>query len=219
MLKAVIFDMDGTIVISEPFHFQAFCEVFAKFGIKYEYDEFTHKFAGTGSKNIFTKIFKEHGIKEDITTYAEEKKDILQKLLRENKLEIVKGFKKFFVKIKQKGIKTAIASGTSLDNIELTLQNIGFEKDFEVLTSGREVANNKPAPDILLLTAKRLKVKPEECLVIEDAISGVLSAKNAGMRCIAVATTTKTEALKKAGADLVVEDFTEINLENNKLVL
>lgn len=214
MLKAVIFDMDGTIVFSEPFHFQAFSEVFAKFGIKYKYDEFVHKFAGTGSKNIFTKVFKEYNIKEDIAPYAEEKQNILQKLLRENELEIVKGFKEFLAKIKQKGLKTAVASGTSLDNIELTLKNIGVEKDFDVLASGREVKNNKPAPDILLLTAERLKVKPEECLVIEDAISGITSAKNAGMKCIALTTTVKKEALEEADADLVVRDFDEINLEN-----
>jgi len=212
-MKAIIFDMDGTIVRSEKFHFKAFQTIFKEVGLKFTEAIFKKKYSGTGSEYIFKDMFRVNKVKKDPYHYIEKKKKLFQEYLVKHKLQIVPGFKQFFKKAKENKIKMGIASGTNIENIGLTLKNVGYDKEFKVITSGTEVKKPKPAPDVFLLAAKRLRVEPEKCVAFEDAVLGIESAKKAKMYVIGLATTNSAYALKKAGADKVVKDFREIKLE------
>ena len=105
----------------------------------------------------------------------------------------------------------AIASSAPMENIQLILRGLGIESYFQAIVWGREVTEGKPSPQAFLLAAEKLGVKPEDCLVIEDAVAGVSAAKRAGMKCIAVTTTNPREKLHEA--DLVVDSLAEVGAD------
>lgn len=214
-MKAIIFDMDGTIVLSEKLHHKAFQSVFKELKVKFPYDFFVKNYAGTGSKYIISNMFRRNKILKEPYPFILKKKQVFQDLLKKTKLKTVPGLDKFFEKIREdKKIKVALASGTNMDNISATLKNIGYEDKFKVAVSAEHVGNPKPAPDVFLLAAKKLRIDPKDCVVFEDSTAGVKAAKAAGMKVIALTTTVSAYILKKAGADKVVKNYKEVKMEN-----
>ncbi len=212
-MQAVIFDLDGTIVFSHPTHFAAYERLFKKFGIKWNYKEFNDIFAGTGAPAIIKLILERHGInKFDLPALVQEKRNYFDDILREKGFNVVPGFFDFLKKINERGLKKAIASGASKQNIITMLKSIGVIDEFQEIVSGEEVANPKPAPDIFLEAARRINTMPSECLVIEDTEHGINAAKSAGMKCIALLTTLNEEILKTANPDEIVENYFQITL-------
>lgn len=210
-MKAVIFDLDGTIVYSHPTHFRAYELLFKDFGITWTFREFNDMFAGTGAPTIIRVILERNGIKnEDIPALVKKKRDLFNALLKEKSLETVKGFHEFLDGLNKDGMARAIASGSNRQNIIKMLENIDVLNHFPFIVSGEEVPNPKPSPDIFLAAAKLIGVDPVDCLVMEDTAHGVLAAKAAGMKCIALSTSLDPARLKEAGADKVVADYTEI---------
>lgn len=210
-MKAVIFDLDGTIVYSHPTHFRAYELLFKDFGITWSFKEFNDMFAGTGAPAITRIILARHGITNaDIPVLVKKKRDLFNALLKEKKLETVKGFHEFLDGLNKRKIARAIASGSNRQNIIKMLENIGVAQHFPIIVSGEDVPNPKPAPDIFLAAASLLGINPADCLVLEDTDHGVSAAKTAGMKCIALSTSIDPARLKEAGADKVVADYTEI---------
>jgi HAD superfamily hydrolase (TIGR01509 family) len=109
-------------------------------------------------------------------------------------------------------IKSAIASSAVPENIEIILRTLGITNCFQAIVHGEEVKEGKPSPQIYLLAAKRLKVKPSNCVVIEDAIAGVAGAKRGGMKSVAVTNSHTREALKDA--DLVVDSLENVRVSD-----
>lgn len=215
MLKGIIFDMDGTITLTEQLHFKAFDAVFRKHEVSdFTFEEEQTKYAGSGSKNIFTKVFAERGIvisPEELEQCVAEKRELYKKIVQESAIPVVVGVKEFVEKIEKQGLKKIIATGNSdLDAVRFILEKVGLLKYFPDILSISEVSRGKPFPDVFIEAAKRMNCAKNECVVLEDAINGVEAAKAAGIRCIALATTTKPEDLLKAGADIVVKDYNEI---------
>lgn len=209
-MKAVIFDLDGTIVYSHPTHFAAYEKLFGEFGVSWTYREFNDVFAGTGAPKILKDILTRNGVKNfDLGALVQRKRDLFNKILEGKTLMTVPGFFEFLAEIKRRGLKRIIASGSNRANIRRMLENIGVSADFPEMVSGEDVARPKPAPDIFLEAAKKIKVEPAECLVIEDTEHGVRAALAAGMKCIALTTTTPAEILKGAGAHRVFSNYHE----------
>lgn len=212
-MQAVIFDLDGTIVFSHPTHFAAYERLFGRFGIKWNYREFNDIFAGTGAPSIIKLILERHGIKNlNLPELVQEKRNYFDEILAEKGFNIVPGFFDFLARINKLGLKKAIASGASKQNIIAMLKNIGVLDEFKEIVSGEEVPFPKPAPDIFLEAARRIDVAPSQCLVIEDTEHGINAAKAAGMKCIALLTTLKEEILKTAKPNKIVKNYTEIML-------
>jgi HAD superfamily hydrolase (TIGR01509 family) len=113
--------------------------------------------------------------------------------------------------LRESGIKTALASSSPKHLVDLVMDKFGIAGLFDLILSGDEVERGKPAPDIYLGAAKKLGVTPENCVVVEDAPSGVAAAKAAGMRCLAVGTSASKSGL--VAADRVVGGFEEVNLQ------
>ncbi len=110
----------------------------------------------------------------------------------------------------EQGIKQAIASSAVPENIEIIVRGLGIADCFQAIVHGMEAKEGKPSPQIFLLAAKKLKVRPADCVVIEDAIAGVAAARRAGMKCVAVTNSHPKEALKNA--DLIVDTLEKVGI-------
>lgn len=215
MLKGAIFDMDGTITLTEPLHNKAFSTVFKKFGINFTLEEEIMKYAGSGSRNVFTKVFEDRGMQlspEKLEECIAEKKSLYTKIVQEEEIPVVEGIYEFLQKLSANGVKMIIATGNSdLDAVRFVLKKVGLLEYFPNIISVTEVPRAKPFPDVFLEAAKRLGVNKDECVVFEDAMNGVVAAKAAGIRCIALATTLKSEVLVSAGASDAVSNYYQIS--------
>lgn len=214
MLKGVIFDLDGTITLTEPLQYQAYAQLFKEHGIDFSFEEQIEKYAGSGSKIIFTKVFEDRGVPlsaQQLEELLDKKKIVYTKIVQESKIEVVPGVIEFVKKIQQRGLKKIIATGNSnLDAVHFILNKIGLLEYFPLIVPISAVPHGKPFPDVFLEAARQIECAPNEALIFEDAINGVAAAKAAGIRCIAVETTTKRQELLYAGASLVVKDYSEI---------
>lgn len=211
MAKAILFDLDGTIVFSHPLHYEAYKVLFSTLGItEWTLEEFEKVFAGSGPINIIGSMLARHGKKADnLMELADRKRAIFNDLLQEKKLLTVPGFFDFFGLIKSR-FAHAVASGSHRANIQSMLENIGLAEDFPVVVGGDEVPRMKPAPDIFLAAAERLGIDPRDCLIIEDTPVGVAAAVAAGIPAIALLTTSTRDKLLDAGAAHVCKDYTQI---------
>lgn len=218
MAYSVLFDLDGTIVFSHPIHYKAYEQILKDFGVGWEYNEFCDIFAGTGAPAIFQKLMARHSITEfDLDALVTRKKDLFNELLESEKIPTVPGFEDFLADLKLAQVKRAIASGSHTDNIHAILKNLQLTEDFPHIVGGNNIVRHKPAPDSFLVAANKLEVHPRDCLVIEDTDVGVLAAKAAGMKCVALLTTSSPERLQRAGADWIAKDYQDVRKIYNHL--
>jgi len=210
--KAVIWDMDGVIADTGPYHLRGWQAVFKKMGISYTAADFRHH---TGKRNdsIIKGVLGEATPPDEITAIIREKDKNFRRLV-EQKIRPLPGVLELITSLKEYGFKIAIASSATMENIRLVTRGLNIDNCFDAIISGWEVTRGKPDPQTFLLAAEKLGVKAEDCIVIEDAISGVTASKRAGMTCLAVTNTTPREELGEA--DLIVdtlEDITAADLE------
>lgn len=133
-----------------------------------------------------------------------------EEIVAETGIDLMPNAEVFLQDLVALGVPLALATSSRKMKMELVLEEVGLLKYFNVLVSGEDVDKGKPSPDIFLLTAQRLGVPPSQCLVLEDAVNGVKSAKAAGMKCIAITHTHHADDLQLA--DLVVADFSELSV-------
>lgn len=213
--KGLIFDLDGTLTLSQHFHYQSFGEIFQLHGIPYTVED-DYRHSGKGSHTIFPAIFEEHGeqiTEEQIEEMSQKKKEIYEKIVIGSRVEAVPGVQDFLTRMHQKGIPMIVATGNKQEFIEMLLSKAKIPNFFQDIVTNKEVEHSKPEPDIFLKAAEKLHLDPSECIVFEDAANGILAAESAEMPCVALMTGMTREELEDAGADLVVQDYTEITDE------
>lgn len=204
--KAVIFDMDGVIVDSMPYHFLAWYEALRPYGVRVSCFDVYAKEGERWSKSL-KDFLKKEGI---IPT-----KKLLSEIFSFRQKIFKKYFRRFIFKdaecvlriMKQRGYLLALVTGTPDYEVERILPQKLY-RIFDNIVAGNNVKKGKPHPEPYLKAAKMLKVNPNECVVVENAPYGIESAKRAGMYCVAVSTSLPKEFLKKA--DLVVSRLREI---------
>lgn len=186
MIKAVIFDMDGLIIDSESMQSNAFEAVLQEYGVKPTPNEegIVHT-VGVSGRDNWRELKEEYGIDEDTTALLKKKREAYLDLLEEG-IQPMKGFMDLLNLLRDKKVKLAVASSSTLEQIETILSTLGVIDYFDVIVGGEHVTRGKPAPDIFLEAAEKLGVVPEDCLVLEDSESGVEAAEKVGMRVIAV---------------------------------
>ena len=212
-MKAVIFDKDGVLVETFYLYYRAYKKIFSELGINITRNDIAKRYGMKGAE-IIKQIMNERriNIKEKQLKELTNKKDRLYYEMAEKKLELLPGVIKLLIYLKNKNYKIGIASSASKEIIEQLLRVMKIKKYFDATISGLEVNSSKPHPEIFLECAKRLKVKPEECIVIEDSVHGIEAAKRAGMKCIAVATGQHSrEELQKMKPDLLLNTLKEFN--------
>lgn len=207
--RAVIFDMDGVLTDSEPLINAAAVAMFHERGIMVQPEDFI-PFVGTGENRYIGGVAEKYGVKLDIEAAKHRTYEIYLSMVPEQ-LNAFPGAVECVKMCRAAGLKTAVASSADLIKIVANLRKIGLPpEEWEVIVTGDDVPNKKPAPDIFLAAARKLNLTPAECVVIEDAVNGVQAAKSANMRCVAVAQTFAAEKLQQA--DLVRPTIQQVSL-------
>jgi len=213
MLKAVIFDMDGVIIDSEPTHMKLENETYKKLGIEVSGDEH-HTFVGATSNYMWEALKNKYKLNQTLEELVEYDRSKYFKHLNSDECEIIliKGVKELIKDLYENGVKLAIASSSPLNVIEAIAKKFEIEEYFEAFVTGDNVQRSKPAPDIFLFASEKLGVKSENCVVIEDSHNGVLAAKKAGMKCVGInSDPAGTQDISMA--DLLINSFNEVNYE------
>ena len=201
-MKAVLWDLDGVLVDSAPFHFQAWRELLASLGRALSEADFRRTF-GLRNDAILPHLLGDLPPAE--VEHLAARKEALFRQAARGSIAALPGALALLRLLRERGLRLALVSSTPRANIDLVLRSLGLDTAFEVIVGEEDVALGKPDPGGYLLAAKRLEVPPGECVVIEDAPVGVEAAKRGGMRCVGVYRDRPREALAKA--DLVVEDL------------
>ena len=220
MIKAVIFDMDGVIIDSEPIYEKVNEEIYDKYGFDLtQADQDRH--LGANLKDIWTDILDRYPVKEEFSHYKVEDfmedhiHSAYQGLADAEDLELMPGLKEWFEFFKDHGYKMIIASSSYSPVIEHIYQRFDLDQYMEGYVDGNSIENGKPAPDIFLKAAEKLGVESEECLVIEDSEHGVNGADKAGAKVIGF-NRAQDESQNLSSADLIIEEFNRENL--NKIL-
>lgn len=195
-ISAIIFDLDGVLVNSEPLHMKSFAEVFGKGRVKIAEDEWYAQYAGTGSRNVIEKIMKTHNISGNVGKLLEQRKNLYQSYVLSGMVKPQPGALELAAWAKQNNLKTIVASGSHRENVDASLSSIGLSGMKAV--AFEDVALQKPHPDLFLKAAQALGVPPSQCLVIEDSPAGVLAARRAGMGVLLVSSRMPLKIRKMA---------------------
>lgn len=198
-----IFDMDGVIVHSNPFHkiaIRRFCE---QHGLHLTEEELRNKVYGRTNRQWLTQLFGPLPA-EQLQAYADEKEALFRQLYSHD-IRAVRGLMAFLQGLDSNRIRRAIGTSAPRANVDFTLSRTGTLKFFPVILDESHVTNGKPDPEIYLKAAVAIGLPPEQCIVIEDSISGVQAGKAAGSKVIGITTTHSAPEL--AGTDLVIGDF------------
>lgn len=197
MIKGVLFDMDGVLVDSESFICKAAILMFDELGLKVTPEDFK-PFVGMGENRYLGGVADKYGLKISIADVKARTYQIYRTIIK-GRLSPLPGVKEFVEKCRKKGLKLAVATSADFVKMEASLTETGLNSDlFDATVNGLEVENKKPHPDIYNKAAEKLGLKPFECLVVEDAVSGVKAAIAAGCRCLAVTTSFGKNELGKA---------------------
>ncbi|HET7099118.1 MAG TPA: HAD family phosphatase [Patescibacteria group bacterium] len=206
-LTAVIFDLDGTIINSEEAWGKCFINVFKSIGS--EFDNNHPQTRGLATKVNLKNIISKYHIKTDKSL------DELQTLIN---IEYVKqipyitlneGVLEFMDYLTENNFPFALATSTNWEIVSKILEQFNLQDSFDSITTGEEVINPKPAPDIFLLASEKLGIDPADCLVIEDSPAGVKAAIEAGMKVIAISS-FETDENELDEANLEVSSFADI---------
>ena len=207
--RAVIFDMDGVLIDSEPLHMQADAETFRRHGMEVP-DEAWADIFGMKSEVGLALMSERYGDgSQDPNLLAAEKRARYIELAA-GELDLVSGVREYLTMCRSRFEKLAVTT-SGKERVQMPLlERFGITGLFDVIVTGDEMSAGKPDPEPYLLTASRLGFPPGECLVIEDAVAGIRSAKAAGCPVVGLSSTTPRSALTEAGADVVVDDFSEL---------
>jgi beta-phosphoglucomutase family hydrolase len=208
MIKAVIFDMDGVIVDSEPLHKAVERQMFVELGMDVTPAR-QHAFTGTSNAIMWTQLKAEYHLPESVETYVTMKEERFLRLLRiDTTITLIPGVEAVLHSLFERAIPVGLASSSSVENIKIVLERFNLNRYFRAVASGEEVPLSKPNPDVFLLAAKRIGVKATDCLVIEDSANGAKAAKAAGMFCVGLKVDEQNHQ-DLALADRVITSFSE----------
>jgi HAD superfamily hydrolase (TIGR01509 family) len=200
---AVLWDMDGTLVDSEEFHWLSWRDTMASEGIPITHDQFLVTF-GQRNDSILPRWLGANAAPDRIQRIGDAKEELYRKLVRESGLAPLPGAAEWVRRLQKENWRQAVASSAPRANLDVVLDVIGLAGCFEALVSAEDVTAGKPDPQVFLTAAARLKTLTSQCVVVEDAAAGVEAARRAGMRCIRV---SRKAALP---ADVAVSSLVEL---------
>jgi len=212
--KAFIFDLNGTLIDDMKYHTDAWYEILTKeLGADLSYEKLKKEMYGKNAE-LLVRVFGEDRFSvEEMENHSLEKEKKYQKLYKPN-LKPIDGLENFLAKSHGSKIAMGIGSAAIMFNVDFVLDNLDLRKYFTSLISADEVELSKPDPETFLKGAKALGVKPEECLVFEDAPKGVEAARNAGMDAVVLTTMhDKDEFDEYDNIILYISDYNDPRLE------
>ncbi|MDD3840016.1 MAG: HAD-IA family hydrolase [Clostridia bacterium] len=205
---SVIFDMDGVLVDSEPVINAAAIMGLEEYGIDAKPEDFL-PFIGAGEDRYIGGVAQKYGVE-----YKTQMKDRVYQIylnIVPSMIKVFKGINELLTKLKTSGFKIALASSADKIKIDANLKAATISTSiFDVIVSGEDVRNKKPSPEIYLHTAELLNQETSNCVVVEDAINGIMAAKSAGMKCIAITTSFDRQTLEKECPDYIMDDISQV---------
>ena len=208
---AFIFDLDGTLIDNNSFHRLAWQEYLRKNKISITDEEYRHHFNGRTNRDVIEYIYREPLTEEMINRYALEK-EALYREIYEPHIKPIDGLMDFLAALHLQNIPMAIATSGIQVNIDFMFSHIPIKQYFPVVVNSSHISKGKPDPEIYLKAASMLNIAVENCLVFEDAVVGILSARSAGMKVVALNTTEDKEALFQA--DMIIENYLPGNFDS-----
>jgi beta-phosphoglucomutase family hydrolase len=179
-LKAVIFDMDGVIIDSEPLHFESDRRTLETYGVQLDFDGMK-RFIGVPDAQTYEILIQEHHIQASVEELLKKQIELKETVFRQVQLEPMEGLLELLDALETWGFKIGLASSSKKAFIEYVLDRLGIQHRFQAVVSGEETQRGKPEPDIFLEAARRLGCAPHQCAVIEDSTHGVQAGRRAGM--------------------------------------
>jgi beta-phosphoglucomutase family hydrolase len=210
---AAIFDMDGTLIDNTPYHFKSWQALFKKYG-KGELSKETYytEISGVPIMTTLKRIFGADHDEASLKELLKEKEEFYRKEYAPY-LVAINGLESFLSEMKSDGVKMAMATSATVEDIDFILDKIPIRDDFDEVVNTSMVSRPKPNPDIFLKAAEKLNMEPSRCIVFEDSIAGIKAANSAGMKVVGI--TTGHPASDLHPVDLVINDYT--NLTPRKL--
>jgi HAD superfamily hydrolase (TIGR01509 family) len=212
MLKAVMFDMDGVIVDSEPIYYEVEMQIYHELGMDVP-DELRYSYVGTKTEDMWSELKEKYLLKQPVEELVKlEAERYRNYITSSDVLKPVPGAIELLQELFEHNISIALASSSFLKDIEMILGLLDIRKYFSVVVGGDEVKKGKPEPDIFEYAVKKLGVSPENCIVIEDSSNGTKAAKAAGIKCIGYKN-KNSGSQDLSSADLIIESMEDIDYE------
>lgn len=209
---AAIFDMDGVLVNSNPFHVRKWVEFLKAHDIPFDPEAVPRQILGMHNDDAFRTYFGSSLTQAQMRRLGAELEAQFRKTFRSHARPLP-GLLKLLDELAHADIPMAVASSAIRANVDFVIDTLKLREFFRVLVSGDDVTAHKPAPDVYELAAGELGVEPSHCAAFEDSLPGIEAARAAGMKCVAIASTFPLPELRaKSGADLVVESFEGLSL-------
>jgi beta-phosphoglucomutase len=207
--EAVIFDLDGVIVSTDEYHYRSWKKLADEEGIPFD-RTFNHNFRGVSRMECINMLVERagHHYTEEEKKQLHDRKNVYYKKYIQNLKEgdLLPGVRKLLDELKNRKVKIAIASGSK--NARYIVKRLNLEDEIMACISGNDIKNSKPNPEVFLTAAEELNVRPEKCVAVEDAQSGIEAAKRAGMTTVAVG----EHPLE--GADITVKSLEELSADD-----
>ncbi len=212
MLKGLLFDMDGVLVDNLDVHKRAFRLFFSRYGVDKSIEELSRMF-GKGNDDIMCELMPADVVgRVGLRELGYEKEAIYREIYAPT-IAPTRGLTEFLSESRRRGLKCAVGSSGCMANVDFVLDGCGIRDSFEAVVAGDRVSRCKPDPEIYLTAAAALGLAPAECIVFEDAEAGIEAGKRAGMKVVALSTTFSADFLRDTAADLIVDDFTQVDID------
>ena len=209
----VIFDMDGVLVDTNPFHIQKWEALLTEHSIPFDRKELPRQVLGPANDPTLRRFFGERITAEDRQRLSEELEARFREAFAPHAKPLA-GVERLIAECQEQGVLVALASAAMSKNVNFILDALKLRPYFRTVLTKDEITESKPNPEIFVKTAEKLGVPAAECVVIEDSFAGIEAAKRAGMKCVAVASTFPSPELRaRTQADLVVQTLEELNLQ------
>lgn len=211
MIEAIIFDMDGTLVDTEPFNTEIEKRLFSLNKIEISEEEH-QKYLGIASDAMWREIAERNQLQIPVSELIEQNhKESYRYLSEVDQIPIMPGLVDLLEKLQAKNYPMAVASSSTPEIIDLILKKTNLKEYFQVIVSAEQAGKSKPEPDVFLLAAEKLGIKPTNCLVVEDSTNGIKAALAAGMTCVAYQN-PDADPQKQKEADAVIQNYSQLGM-------
>ncbi len=209
-----IFDMDGVVIDSNPYHKIAWGKFLSGQEIPFDDQLFDNVLSGRTGPTSLRMLFGEDLSQDKLDLYLDEVDSNYQTILRESEdVRPIAGVHDFLNQITGNGMRLALATSAPVLNIELGLQKLKLENTFEHIVGKVDVSHGKPHPEVYLRSLELLGMAAENCIVFEDSKAGIQSARSAGIKVVGIASGHSKEELLEEGVSMVVDDFVGMELD------
>lgn len=213
---AVIFDMDGVICHTNPYHSLAFREFFSLRNLAPTDEDFAQHMFGKSNSYILSHFFNRPVEGNELLELEQEKEGLFRKIY-EPHIDPISGIIEFITDLNENGVKLGVATSAPYANLELILSKVDIRNKLSSILASEDVKKHKPDPEVYLTSAKNLGVSPAQCVVFEDSFSGVSAGLSAGMKVVGVLTSHSKEELPPCS--FYINDYTNLKFDQIKALL